>query len=60
MENQELEAVAIQMRREYQNEWRRKNRERVKAYNHKQWLKRAEAALAAQQSGEGNDDGKKD
>lgn len=50
MENisiEELEKLAVQERRNYQNQWRKKNREKVRAYNRKQWLRRAAATLTA-------------
>lgn len=62
MENQDLEVLAIQERRNYQNQWRKKNRERVRVYNHNQWIKRAKATLAASEqsniNGENNDERK--
>jgi hypothetical protein len=37
----ELTEKAKQARREYENAWRRKNRDRVKQYNAQYWEKRA-------------------
>lgn len=58
VENISVEELAVQMRRNYHNEWRRRNKDKVKVYNHNQWLKRAAAALA-EQSG-ANDERKDD
>ncbi|MCL2565604.1 MAG: phosphatase [Defluviitaleaceae bacterium] len=38
----------ITARREYQREWRRKNKLRVAEYNREYWLKRAEKKKEAQ------------
>lgn len=35
------ERAAIEARRKYQNEWRAKNKNRVKEYNRNYWLKKA-------------------
>ena len=35
------ESVAAELRREYQREWRRKNKEKVAEYNHNYWIKKA-------------------
>ena len=35
------ESVAAELRREYQREWRRKNKEKVAEYNHNYWMKKA-------------------
>jgi hypothetical protein len=44
--------LAAQLRREYQREWRRRNREKVKEYNRSYWSRKAEA----QREGGKNDD----
>ncbi len=41
-----MENKAAEARRAYMREWRRKNRERVKAYNERYWNRKAEAAEA--------------
>lgn len=56
MENIDIEELAKQMRRDYNNAWRRKNKDKVKAYNRKHWLSRAAALAASGQSGKNNDD----
>ncbi len=33
---------AIQVRREYQREWRAKNKDRIRGYNKRYWERRAE------------------
>lgn len=35
------EKAAVEARRKYQNEWRAKNKTRVKEYNRNYWLKKA-------------------
>ena len=35
------ERAAVEERRKYQNEWRAKNKDRVKEYNRRYWLKKA-------------------
>ena len=50
MTEQNIEAIAMQKRRDYQNEWRRKHKEKVREYNKKYWLKRAS------ETGENNKD----
>ena len=35
------ESVAAELRREYQREWRRKNKEKVAEYNRNYWMKKA-------------------
>lgn len=37
----ESEKAAVEARRKYQNEWRAKNKTRVKEYNRNYWLKKA-------------------
>ncbi len=37
----ESEKAAAEARRKYQNEWRAKNKTRVKEYNRNYWLKKA-------------------
>lgn len=50
-----MNEVAKATRRDYQREWRRKNRDKVRAINERYWLKRAEKQLAAQAQDEGGD-----
>ena len=40
-----IESAAKQAAREYQNEWRRKNKDKVKEYNRKFWEKKAREKL---------------
>ena len=37
-----VSAEAIEARRAYQNEWRRKNKDRIKDYNARYWQRKAE------------------
>ena len=39
---QKMSNAAIEARRTYQNEWRRKNKERVQEYNAQYWQRKAE------------------
>ena len=36
------ESVAAELRREYQREWRRKNKDKVAKYNREYWIKKAQ------------------
>ena len=56
--NTSMVEAAKQIRRDYQNQWRRKNRDKVKTYNQRYWEKKAAALAASVQSGENNDDRK--
>lgn len=49
------EAEIRQLKREYEKQWRAKNKDKVKAKNQRYWRKKA-AALAAEQSNGGNND----
>jgi len=40
-----MENAAVLARREYQREWRKKNKQRVREYNLEYWKKRAEKRL---------------
>ena len=35
------ESVAVKLRREYQREWRKKNKDKVAEYNRNYWMKKA-------------------
>ena len=35
------ESVAVKLRREYQREWRKKNKDKVAKYNREYWIKKA-------------------
>lgn len=50
----ELEKMAKDERNRYMRDWRAENRDKVKDYNRRYWLKRAQAQA------EGADDGKRD
>ena len=50
----ELEKMAKDERNRYMRDWRAENRDKVKDYNRRYWLKRAQAQE------EGADDGKRD
>ena len=54
MNEKELREAAAKARREYQREWRRKNRDKVAANNRRYWEKKA-LAMAAER--EANRDG---
>lgn len=49
MSEKELHEEAVKMRREYQREWRRKNKDKVSANNRRYWEKKALARRAAEQ-----------
>lgn len=36
------ESVAVKLRREYQREWRKKNKDKVAKYNREYWIKKAQ------------------
>ena len=36
-----MDGKAIELRREYQRQWRQKNKQRVKEYNRQHWERRA-------------------
>ena len=42
----EIEQVALEMRKAYYKEWRQKNKAKVKDKNNNYWLKKAEKKLA--------------
>lgn len=46
MNEKELREAAAKARREYQREWRRKNRDKVAANNRRYWEKKALAMAA--------------
>ena len=47
MNDAELREKAIEARKAYQREWRRKNPDKVRANNERYWLKKATAMLEA-------------
>ena len=49
-----MDNLAILARREYQREWRKKNKERVKAYNADYWQKQAEKKVIERRNAEGS------
>lgn len=49
MSGKELHEAAANARREYQREWRRKNKDKVAANNRRYWEKKALARKAAEQ-----------
>lgn len=49
MSEKELREAAVNARREYQREWRRKNKDKVAANNRRYWEKKALARKAAEQ-----------
>lgn len=46
----EEEQAAIIARREYYRKWRENNKDKVKAHNHRYWIKKASAAKAENKS----------
>ena len=40
-----LPPVAVELRRQYLREWRRRNPDKVRGYNQKYWIKKAEEAM---------------
>ncbi len=52
---QDLEKEALELRRSYHRAWRRRNRDRVRAYNRNYWLRRAEAEKRRKEA-KSNDD----
>lgn len=48
MSEMELREAAVNARREYQREWRRKNKDKVAANNRRYWEKKALARKAAE------------
>lgn len=55
-ETENLESIAIQLRRAYLREWRKKNKEKVKRYERNRWLKKA--AARAEMESRNNDEHK--
>lgn len=55
-ENSMIELVK-QVRRDYQNEWRSKNKDKVKGYNQRYWEKKAAELAASKQQEESNGEG---
>lgn len=49
MSETELHEEAVKMRREYQREWRRKNKDKVSANNRRYWERKALARKAEEQ-----------
>ena len=49
MSEKELREAAVKAQREYQREWRRKNKDKVAANNRRYWEKKALARKAAEQ-----------
>ena len=49
-----MNAKASELKREYQRQWRAKNKERVKEYNRKHWEKKAMVAQREAADGRGN------
>lgn len=43
-------------RRKYQNDWRRKNKDKVRQYNNNFWEKRAEKTAAESEANNGTDE----
>ena len=60
MENESVESKAIELRREYYRKWRERNKDKVKAYNRKKWLKKVDANQDTSEQPEGYDDEHKD
>lgn len=48
MDNQKLEAMAQEEKREYFRQWRKNNPDKVKRHNENYWRKRAEKRLEAE------------
>lgn len=44
-----MDEMAKEAYRQYQREWRRKNKDKVRAINHRYWAKRAERMRANEQ-----------
>jgi len=51
MTNKKLYKAAVEARRAYSREWRRKNIDKVKQYNNDYWRRQAEKRLAEESSG---------
>ncbi|MBM6976424.1 phosphatase [Intestinimonas butyriciproducens] len=49
---EKLTQAAVEARREYQREWRRKNKDKVKANNHRYWERRAQKEAMAEGRGQ--------
>lgn len=56
MENNKIEELAKEMRRQYQREWRAKNKDKVAIIAKRYWEKKAEQILAqaAKEENDGN------
>ena len=48
MNEKQLQEKALEMRRAYQREWRRKNRDKVKANNLRYWERKAQKVAQAE------------
>lgn len=44
MSEMQLKEKALELRREYQREWRRKNKDKVRANNRRYWERKAQKA----------------
>jgi hypothetical protein len=53
-EQAERERLAIMARRQYHNEWRRKNKDRVREYNMRMFYKKALRRMEAEKQAESN------
>ena len=42
MDEKRVQSRALELRREYQREWRRKNKDKVKANNRRYWERKAQ------------------
>lgn len=47
MTEKKLQEKALELRREYQREWRRKNKDKVRANNRRYWERKAQKAQEA-------------
>ena len=47
---QKLTQAAIEARRAYQREWRRNNKDKVKANNHRYWERKAQKMAVAERT----------
>lgn len=48
MSEKQLEEKALELRRAYQREWRRKNKDKVRANNRRYWERKAQKAVQAE------------
>lgn len=51
--SKKLEQTAAEIRREYQRQWRQKNRDKVRRYNEAYWRRLAERKLAEEDGNNG-------